>query len=204
MRVIRLVCLTALLVLVTGGLAAQSFEKVPEATQAAPAAGSGAVSGNVAILNVQAALLGTQEGQKGLQGLQERFRPRQTELATLQQEVTEYQQRLQSGRRTLSQDAQLEIQREIDKRVKKGRRIEEDLQEESQAAQTDLINRISVKMRPIIDQYAKQKSLTLILPINQQSSPIYAATGVDITAEIVKMYDQANPVAVAAATTPSN
>ena len=203
MRLIRLICLAALSVLVTGGVAAQSFEKVPAAPQATPVASSNVAAGKVAIINVQAALLSTQEGQKGLQALQERFRPRQAELEVLQQEVTDYQQRLQSGRRTLSQDAQVEIQREVDKRVKKGRRIEEDLQEESQAAQADLVNRISVKMRPIISQFAEQKGLSLILPITQQSSPIYAATGVDVTPEIVKLYDQAHPVAAAAAT-PSN
>jgi outer membrane protein len=200
MRLTRLVCLTALFVLVTGGLAAQSFEKVPAAPQAAPAASSSAIAGKIAIINVQGALLSTQEGQKGLQELQERFRPRQAELETLQQEVQDYQQRLQSGRRTLSQDAQLEIQREVEKRVKKGRRIEEDLTEESQAAQANLVNRISVKMRPIIGQYAEQKGLSLILPITQQGAPIFAAPGVDITQEIVQLYDQSNPVAAAAAT----
>ncbi len=198
MRVKNFVFVTAVCLLGTGVLAAQSFEKVPEAKQAASATAVPAgVSGKIAVINVQVALLNTQEGKKGVQDFQARFRPQQVELESLRKEVSEYQVRLQAGARTLSPDAQAEIQREIDKRVKKGRRLEEDLQEESQLAQNELLNRISVKIKPIIDQYAKQNNLILILPISQQTLPIYVAPGVDITGEIVKLYDQANPVAVA-------
>lgn len=198
MRVKSFVFVTTVCLLCTGVLAAQSFEKVPEAKQAASATAVPAgVSGKIAMINVQVALLNTQEGRKGVQDFQARFRPQQIELESLRKEVSEYQARLQAGARTLSPDAQAEIQREIDKRVKKGRRLEEDLQEESQLAQNELLNRISVKIKPIIDQYAKQNNLILILPISQQTLPIYVAPGVDITGEIVKLYDQANPVAVA-------
>lgn len=198
MHVKSFVFVTVVCLLCTGVLAAQSFEKVPEAKQAASATAVPAgVSGKIAMINVQVALLNTQEGRKGVQDFQARFRPQQIELESLRKEVSEYQARLQAGARTLSPDAQAEIQREIDKRVKKGRRLEEDLQEESQLAQNELLNRISVKIKPIIDQYAKQNNLILILPISQQILPVYVAPGVDITGAIVKLYDQANPVAVA-------
>ncbi len=198
MYVKSFVFVTVVCLLCTGVLAAQSFEKVPEAKQAAPATVVPAgVSGKIALINVQVALLNTQEGRKGVQDFQARFRPQQIELESLRKEVSEYQARLQAGARTLSPDAQAEIQREIDKRVKKGRRLEEDLQEESQLAQNELMSQIFVKIKPIIDQYAKQNNLILILPISQQSVPVYVAPGVNITGEIVKLYDQANPVAVA-------
>lgn len=208
MRPMRFVFVAAICALVPAGLAAQSFEKVPEARQQtqqqAPAQpAQGGVSGKIGVLNVQQALLGTQEGQKALQELQERFRPQQTELETLRQEVEERQKRLQDGGRTLSLDVQQEIQREINLRVKKGQRLEEDLNDEMQFAQSEVINRISEKMRPIINQYAQEKSMILIIPVNPQNPqgmvPVYMAPGVNITADIIRLYDQAHPVQQASA-----
>ena len=199
MRVTRIIGVAVVCLLITGGLAAQSFEKVPEAKQEgttpAPSTAAGA---KVALINYQAALLSTKEGQKAMQDLQARFRPQETELETLSKEISDYTQRLQTQSRTLSQDAQAELQREIARRRKKGTRLQEDLQEESDLARTDLMRVIAGKMQPIIVQYAQQNSLSLVIPLNPQAVPLFVAPGVDITQAIINLYDQANPVAAAA------
>jgi outer membrane protein len=50
-------------------------------------------------------------------------------------------------------------------------------------------------MLAIIEKYATQNGYALVLDVsNQQTSPVlWAASSVDITNDIVKLYDQANP-----------
>ena len=204
MRLIRFVSLIPACVLLTTGLAAQSFEKVPETPAAAqtqtPAPATAArPTGGIAIINIQAALIGTQEGQQGAQALQQQFLPIQNQLQTLGQEVADLQRRLREGQRTLSQAAQLELQSSIDSKTKQGRRLEEDLQEDSQRAQNALLARLSEKMGSIIQQYAQQNGISLIVPVNPQSPPIYVGPGVNITQAVVQIYDQKHPVATAPA-----
>ena len=204
MRLIRFVSLITACVLLTTGLAAQSFEKVPEtpaASQAqAPApAAAPRPAGGVAVINIQAALVNTQEGQQGAQALQQQFLPIRNQLQTLGQEVADLERRLQEGQRTLSQAAQLELQNSIESKRKQGRRLEEDLQEDSQRAQNELLARLSQKMGPIIQQYAQQNEISLIVPVNPQSPPIYVGPGVNITQAVIQIYDQTHPVATAPA-----
>lgn len=205
MRLIRTVAFLTAGLLATLGLAAQSFEKVPAPQPAAPqpAAAPAAVPGGIAIVNVQAALVNTQEGQKAAAELQERFRPMQVQIETLRQEVADLQRRVQEGQRTLSQEAQLELAAEIESKAKRGRRLEEDFQEDTQRAQNEMLARLSEKMRTVIAQLAEQRKFSLIIPVTPQNAPIYVAPGVNITQELIRLYDQAHPV-VGAAAAPAN
>ena len=207
MRFSRLFVILAACLAVTTGLAAQSFESVPQsqqqpAPQPAPAAAPAA--GSVAMINFQGALVNTAEGQAAAAALQERFRPTQTELATLQQEITDLQRRLQEGQRTLSQEAQIALSVEIENKAKRGRRLQEDLEADSQRAQNELLARISEKMLPIINQYAQQNGIALVVQYSQQTPPLYVGPGVNITPTIVQLYDQAHPVAAANTGTTGN
>ena len=62
-------------------------------------------------------------------------------------------------------------------------------------AQRDVFDRIGRKMLEVIDNFAKTNGYGVVIDSSTQNSGVvYAATQVDITQEIIRLYDQANPV----------
>jgi outer membrane protein len=190
--------LTAAMVLVLATpLAAQKFEDVPEA-QAAPTQATGATAGTkVGVINVQAAMARTQEGQKAAQEIETRFGPRRSELQKIQEEIQALEEKVRTQERTLSEEARLQALRDIEQKRKQGTRMQEDLQGELQNAQTDYLNQIGGKMQQILDRYAREKELNLILNVAPGGPVIYATATVDITEAIIALYDQTHPVQTA-------
>jgi hypothetical protein len=55
-------------------------------------------------------------------------------------------------------------------------------------------------MMDVLDRYARENSMVAVFDSSAQNSPIlFASTNIDITQEIIKLYDQAYPVKGAAA-----
>ena len=207
MRFSRNLLVLAVCLAVTTGLSAQSFENVPQSPQQPPpqpAPAAAPTAAFVAMINFQGALVSTAEGQAAAAALRERFRPMTAQLETLQQEIEDLRRRLREGQRTLSQEAQVELSVEIDTKTKRGRRLQEDLEEDSQRAQNELLARISEKMIAVISQYAQKNGISLVVQYSQQTPPLYVGPGVNITPAIVQLYDQTYPVAAANAGTAGN
>ena len=182
-------------------LAAQQFESVPQGKEpsAAPAPSP---AGKIAVINVRLALARTQEGRKAADELQAYFAPKQAELEKLRQEITNIENQLRTQERTLSAEARLQLGRQMEHKRKEGERLQQDLNEEAEQKQTDHINRIGEKLQRLLTQYAQEKGFSVLLNY-EGGSVIYAAPGVDMTDDIVRLYDQAHPVAAAGTTAPS-
>ncbi len=174
-------------------LAAQQFETVPEA-EAQQQAGSPSASIRIGVLNVQAAMLNTQEGQKAAEDLQARLNPPRAELEKLQREIRDLESQLRTQERTLSEDARLNLVRDLERKRKQASRKEEDLRDEVDDARADYVNRIGEKMQRVIDQYAKEHDLDVILNAFQGGPIIWRAQAVDITQDIIQLYDQTYPL----------
>ena len=53
---------------------------------------------------------------------------------------------------------------------------------------------LSEKMMPIIDKYAQEKGFSVILDVSNPQTPvIYASNTVDITKDIIELYDKTAP-----------
>ena len=154
----------------------------------------------VAVINIQDAILSTAEGKKALQDLQSKYMPRQEEIQRRQQEVQQLEDQLQKQMTTLSDTEQRRMSRELQEKQKILRRMTEDAQSDFQNDRDDIMRRIGQKMIKVIDQYATQNGYSLVIDSGQV--PVYyAGKGVNITPEIIKMYDAANPVQQASAAT---
>jgi outer membrane protein len=154
---------------------------------------SSAVKG-VAVINIQQAIATTAEGKQALDKLQKKYQPRRQDLEQQQQQITALQDQLQRGATTLSDDEKFRLSRQIQDKQRLLKRAQDDATSDFQADSQDVIQRIGQKMVKVIDQYAKSHSLALVLD-DSQLPLYYVAQGTDITAAIVKLYDQANPVA---------
>jgi outer membrane protein len=145
----------------------------------------------VGIINIQDAIIRTEEGQKTAKALQEKYTPRQQALEKSKRELDDLQGQLAKGRNTMSEDARNKLIRDIDAKTKTLQRDNEDASAEFQQEESKLINAIGQKMMGVIDKYAKEKGYHLILDISSPQSPVlYAVNTVDITNEIVTLYDK--------------
>lgn len=172
--------------------------------QTAPAAG-GASSGTklVGIINLRGAIGNTAEGKQASAELQSQFAPRSAEIDTMRKQISDLQQKLQAGQGKLSQDEEARLTAEGQRLTQRLDRRQNDFQEDAQAAQQDVLERIGRKMVDVLDRYARENGYSVVLDVSGQNSPIlYASNQIDVTQEIVKLYDQAYPVKNAPAATP--
>ena len=182
----------------TAALAAATLSgAVSLAAQAAPAGGSSA-STKVGVLNVRQAIVATAEGKQASTELQGQFASRQTELENMNKQINDIRQRLQANEGKLSPEEGQRLQRQGEALAKQLQRKQEDYQEDVNASQQEVIDRIGRKMMDVLDRYARENAYTAIFDSSAQGAPIYISNGVDVTPEIVKLYDQAYPAKAAA------
>jgi outer membrane protein len=168
---------------------------LPGATAWAQGGAAGGAPTKYAVINIRQAIVTTAEGKQASAQLQSQFAPRQGELEGLQKQMADLQNRLNNGARTLSDDEKARLQRQGDLLSHEFQRKQDDLNEEVTAAQSDIVDVIGRKMLDVLNRYARENSLALVLDSSAQGSPVvYSANELDVTDAIVRLYDQAYPV----------
>ena len=149
----------------------------------------------VGVINIQAAIAGTAEGKQAAAELQSQFSPRTNELQNLQKQIQDLGARVQNGQTTLSDEEKARLQRQYEQQSRLFQRKQQEFQDDSNDAQQDVVNRIGRKMIDVIDKYSKENNYSVILDESSQQTPvIYAANQIDVTQDIIRLYDQSYPV----------
>ena len=170
--------------------------------QGAPAAGATAAS-KVGVINIRAAIVATAEGKQASAELQSQFAPRSTEIENLTKQISDLQQRLQSSQGKLSAEEEDRLTKQGQKLTAQLERKRTEFQEDVNAAQSDVIDRIGRKMVDVLDRYSRENGYSIVLDTSAQNTPIlYASNQIDTTQDIVRLYDQAYPIK-ASATAPA-
>ena len=180
-----------------------AFGSVAGAQSTAPLAS--ASTGKIGVINVRQAIATTAEGKQAGAELQSQFSARQNELESLQKQINDLRQRLDAGQGKLSQEEATRLQREGEVKTRQAQRKQDEYQEDVNAAQADVFDRIGRKMMDVLDRYARENGYVAVLDSSAQNTPIlFASTNIDITQDIVRLYDQAYPVkSNAGASTPA-
>lgn len=161
------------------------------AQNAAPGSATGS---KIGVINVRQAIASTAEGKQAGAELQSQFSARQSELEGLNKQINDLRQRMEAGSK-LSPEEQARLQREGETRARQLQRKQDEYQEDVNAAQADVFDRIGRKMIDVLDRYARENGYVAILDSSAQNTPIlFASTNIDVTQDIVKLYDQAYPV----------
>lgn len=169
--------------------------------QAAPAAGSAAGT-KIGVINVRQAIAGTAEGKQAGAELQSQFAARQSELEGMNKAINELRQRLDTSQGKLSPEEQTRLQRQGETMARQLQRKQDEYQEDVNAAQADVFDRIGRKLVDVLDRYARENGYVAVLDSSAQNTPIlFASTNIDVTQDIVKLFDQAYPVKAGAAGT---
>jgi len=171
----------------------------PAARAAAPAV----APVRIAIIDVQKAILGTREGQKAATELQGKFNARKSALEKRQTDIGALQDQLKKGGATMSDAAKEKIVRDIDSNTRSLNHDADDLNADVEQEQNKLMGDLGQKMMAILDQYAAQNGIAVVLDVSNPQSPVFwAASATNITDDIVKLYDTAHPATAAAAPAP--
>ncbi|MGA2300098.1 MAG: OmpH family outer membrane protein [Candidatus Acidiferrum sp.] len=165
---------------------------------------AGAASGaKVAVINIRLAIASTAEGKQASAELQSQFAPRQNELESLNKQINDMRQRLAAGQTTLSDEEKQRLTVQGQRLAAQLDRKNNELNEDAQAAQSDVVDRIGRKMMDVLDRYSRENGYVAVFDSSSQNSPIlYASSNIDVTQEIIKLYDQAYPIK-AGGTTPA-
>jgi outer membrane protein len=169
----------------------------------APAAAN--APAKIGIIHIQDAIISTKDGQKAASDLQARFNPKKTEIDKRQADIAAMQDQYRKGAATMSDDAKQKMMRDIDAATKSLNRETEDAQSELDQAQNKIMQELGTKVMAVLSKYAQEKGFTVILDVSnpQTSTVLWASSGIDITNEIVALYDKANPPAAGASAAPA-
>jgi outer membrane protein len=158
----------------------------------------------VGVINIQSAIVSTKDGQKAANEIQGRFNPKKAELDKRQGDIGQLQDQLNRGRNTLSEDARNKLVRDIDQKTKSLTRDTEDARAELDQEEQKIMNELGGRIMAVIDKYAKDNGYSLILDVSSPQTPVlYASNTIDITKDIIDLYDKNAPAATSGTGTPA-
>jgi len=154
-----------------------------------------AVPTKICVVNLQSAMLSTKDGQAAADEFRTKFsEPEEKKLQAKQAEITDLSDKLQRGANTMSQTAQDDMKRTLDKKNTEYKRAVEDYQFDRDEMQRKLLDDLSAKMQAVIDRFAQENACAVMLDITNANSEImWVATAAEVTHQIVDAYDKTQP-----------
>ncbi len=174
-------------------LGAASFASAQAPTAGAP------VPTKVGVIDVQSAIVATSDGKKAAADLQAKFVPKKNELDKKQSDIAALQASLAKAN-VMSDEAKQKVMRDIDKKTTDLKRDTEDANAELEQEQGRIMNDLGGKLMSVLNKYASDNGFALVLDIsNQQSGVLFASNTIDVTREIIALYDKSAPMTPALA-----
>lgn len=160
-----------------------------------------AQQGKFAVINIQGAIISTKDGQKAAAELQAKTAPKKRELEQKQNDINSLQDQLTKGANTLSDSAKNNLYKNIEDKKKSLQREVEDAQADLEADQQKILQQLGQKILAVIEKYSRDNGITLVVDVSSPQTPVlYASPSVDITKEIIELYDKSTVGASAPAT----
>jgi outer membrane protein len=174
------------------GLGAALIAPMAKAQTPTPA---GAPS-KVAVIDIQAAIAQTNDGKKAGADMKTKFTPKQDELQKKQQDVEGLREQLRKGQNTLSEDVRQKMIRDIDQKTTNLKRDGDDFNQDVQTETQRIMGDLYPKMITVLNKYATENGYAVVLDYSSQQTPIlFAASSVDITKDIITIYDKTSSFA---------
>ena len=150
-----------------------------------------AQQGKFAVINIQGAIISTKDGQKAAAELNSKTAPKKKELEQKQNEINSLQDQLNKGSNTLSDTAKNDLYKNIEAKKKNLQREVEDAQADLEADQNKLLQSLGQKILAVIEKYARDNGYTMVVDVSSPQTPVlYASPSIDITKEIIELYDK--------------
>lgn len=163
--------------------------------------GAQAQSQKIAVIQLQVAIAQTKDGQKAAAELESKAAPKKKELDQKQADINALKDQLQKGQNTLSEATKNEIYNNIQQKTKSLQRDYDDAQADMDQEQQRILQTLGQKILAVIERYARDKGYTMVVDVSNPQTPVmYASPSIDITKDIIELYDQNAPAMSAPAT----
>jgi outer membrane protein len=148
----------------------------------------------IGVINMQEALVNTKDGQKAISDLRAKFGPRDADIQKRQQELQTKTDQYRKTQATLSDEAKAKTEREIDSMTRALQRDNDDAKQDMDADQQKMINELGSKIIQVVTRYAADNQYTMIFDDSGQPSNImFASNAIDITRDVIALYDKSAP-----------
>jgi len=145
----------------------------------------------IAVINVQVAIANTKDGQKAASELESKAGPKKKELDQKQSDINALKDQLQKGQNTLSEATKNELYKNIQQKTTSLQRDYEDAQADMDQEQQKILQVLGQKIMAVIERYARDHGYTMVVDVGTAQTPVmYASPSIDITKEIIDLYDQ--------------
>jgi outer membrane protein len=145
----------------------------------------------VAVFDIQAAIAQTKDGQKAGTDMKTKFTPKQNELQKKQQDIEAMQEQLRKGQNTLSEDNRQKLMRDIDQKSNSLKRDGDDFNQDVQQEQQRVLGEIYPKIISVLNKYAADNGYVMVVDVGAQQTPVlFASPAIDITRDIIALYDK--------------
>ncbi len=154
----------------------------------------------IAVIDMQGALLGTKDGAAAAAELQAKFKPKEDEFNKRQQQLAAKQEQSRKAANTMSDEAKAAADRDIQNMQRILQRDADDAKTDFQAEENRLLGGIMQKMQAVMNKYAADNKLSMIIDMSSQpNNLLFADQASNITAQVVAAYDATAGAAPAAA-----
>jgi outer membrane protein len=158
------------------------------------ASASQAQTTKIAVADIQGALLQTKDGAKAAEEIKTKYGPKEAEFNKRQQDLAAKQSQYQKAANTMSDEAKAAAERDIQTMTKNLQRDADDTKADFQAEEQRLLNPIMEKMRAVLNRYATENQLTMVVDVSQGgqgNNVLFADAASNITAALIAAYDKA-------------
>lgn len=148
----------------------------------------------IGVIDMQSAMVATKAGQKAAADLRAKYAPKQQEFQQRQSLLQQKQDQFRRTENTMSEDAKAKLAADIDALQRNLQRDQQDAEQDMNQDQQRIVQELSGKMMRIVSKYAQDHQFQLVFDVAGQPNNIYFASNtIDITRDIIGLYDQQNP-----------
>jgi len=161
------------------------------AVAAALAANAQGPPTKVGVIAIQGAIAATKDGQKAIAELDSKAAPKRKELDQKQTDINNLKDQLNKGSNTLSEATKAELYKTIQQKTTSLQRDFEDAQADMDQEQQKMLQQLGQKILAVIERYARDDGFAMIVDVSSPQTPVmYASPSIDITKEIIDLYDK--------------
>ncbi len=179
----------------------------PDSPSAAAALAAKATGTKVGTINIEQAIFLSNQGQRDFAELSKKFEPKQNDLKGRADEIDSLKKQLNAQQDKLNDASREKLVKDIETKQKSFDRSTQDAQEDFQAQQGEIGNKILTVMAPLIVKFASDNGYGMILDTSQQwprGPVIWYGPAVDITQPVIEAFNtQSGVPAPAAGSTPT-
>lgn len=156
----------------------------------------------IGVIDMQSAMVATKDGQKAAADLRAKYAPKQQEFQQRQAQLQQKQEQFRRTENTISEEAKAKLAADIDSTERNLQRDTQDAEQDMNQDQQKIVQELGGKMMRIVSKYAQDHHFQLVFDVAGQPQNIYFASNtIDITRDIISLYDQENPGSAATPTT---